>query len=140
MATSDDTLGRITAEVLTAMPHVAMVMQFRNTDASWRLMGQVTRGADLLEHQLSVNEITREMVVEDITKTRHEYELRQQTVDPASENSFEVALALQAIQECGAKASLVIAHRQTAICQALEAVRTHQNCQPMAEFRCYAIA
>ncbi len=130
MNSSDDTLGRISAEVLTAMPHVAKVMQFRTTDVTWRLLGQASRGADLLEHQLSVNDITREMVAEDITKTRSEYESRVRSDDPAVAASWEIALALQAIQDFGTKAFSVIAGRQAAIGKALEAVLTRRDSPP----------
>ncbi len=132
MKSLDDTV-RIAAEVLAAMPHVAMVMQFRTTDLTWRLLGQVTKGADLLEHQLGVNDITREMVMEDLTKARNEYESRQQGVDPASDVFEELFLALQAIQELGTKASQVIAGRHAAIGRALEAVLAHRKSQPVME-------
>ncbi len=140
MKTSDDIFDRIMAEVLIAMPHVAKVIHFRNTDTSWRLLGQVANGTDLLEHQLSVNEITREMVVDDIAKTRHDYESRQQTVDPAGDSYLDVTLALQAIQDYGTKASLVIAGRQAAICKALETVRTHRRALSATDPNCFAMA
>ena len=127
MNISDDTLGRITDEVLTAMPHVAKAMHFRTTDGTWRRLGQVANGTDLLEHQLTVNEIMWDMVLDDITKTHHDYESRQGFAD----NAHEVALALQVIQGFMTKASLVIASRQTAIRSALQQVLIHYQTGPL---------
>ena len=130
MNSSDDSLGRITAEVLTAMPHVAKVIHFRTSDVTWRLLGQAAKGIDLLEHQLSVNDITREMVATDIIKTRSDYESRVCSGDPAVAASREIALALQAIQDFGTKAFSVIAGRHAAIGKALEAVLTRRDTPP----------
>jgi hypothetical protein len=63
----------------------------------------------------------RDMILEDITRTRHAYESRQGSVD----NANEVALALQLIHGFMAKASLVIASRQAAIRGVLEQVQIH---------------
>ena len=107
------------------MPHVAMVMQLRTMDITWRRLGQVARGADLLESQLGVNEIMQEMVSNDIAKIRNDYESQRHSVDPASDSSEEVTLALQVIQDYESKATSVIVSRQAAIRSALLEARAH---------------
>ncbi len=136
MNDSGDFLKRITEEVLAEMPHVAKVMHYRTTDSTWWLLAQTTGGAEVLGHQQSVNQLMRNMVIEDITKIRTDYEFRQHTHDPASENYQEATLALQVIEDYGSKASLVIARRQAAIQEALEKAHTLQINQSRLDL-CY---
>lgn len=135
MNTTDETRARITAEVLTAMPHVAKAIHFKTTNNTWRMLGQVASGADLLEHQLAINEIMQDMVTDDVTRTRNDYESRQHGVDPSTDNYREVAIALQLIQEYASKVLMIMAGRQIAILSSLIKVRPDQMTQPIPELR-----
>ena len=127
MNNPENTISKISEEVLTAMPHVLMVMHLRSTEFTWRRLGQVERGADLLAHQLSVNEIMKEMMLKDIAQIRTDYESRRHYVDPASDLFQEAMLALQVIQDYETRASLVIENRQDAIRHALSEMQSHQT-------------
>ena len=126
MNTTDDPSRKIAADLLIEMPHVAKVAQYRTTDTTWRLLAQSAGGTEVLEHQLAVNQIMLEMVVEDIVKVRTDYQFRQDSHEPSSDISFDATLALQVIEDYGAKATMIISKRREIIQEALEAARFNQ--------------